>query len=77
MDAKTAISQYRAIYRALYNREPSTLRHLGGEWVLVNGARMTTSDLDRLTAALREELLAKRRRPGRNLILRLISWLTK
>ncbi len=41
MNVESAMARYQEIYQSLYKRAPNELRDLGGEWVLVNGARMT------------------------------------
>lgn len=61
------------IYQSLYKRAPSELRDLGGEWVLVNGARMTVEELKQLTEQLHRELQQEQARK-RNLVKRLLNW---
>jgi hypothetical protein len=67
------MAQYMEIYQSLYKRAPSELRDLGGDWVLVNGARMTIEELKQLTDQLRRELQQEQVRK-RNLVRRLLTW---
>ncbi len=67
------MARYLEIYKSLYRRAPSELRDLGGNWVLVNGARMTTEELEQLTDQLQRELQEEQARK-RNIVKRLLNW---
>ena len=67
------MAQYLQVYQSLYRRAPSELRDLGGDWVLVNGARMTLIELQQLTTQLQLELKEEQTRK-RNLVKRLLTW---
>ncbi|MBO9310220.1 MAG: hypothetical protein J7551_10615 [Chloroflexi bacterium] len=67
------MARYQEIYKSLYKRVPSELRELGGDWVLVNGARMTVEELKQLTEQLHRELQQEQARK-RNLVKRLLNW---
>lgn len=73
MDVENAMARYLEIYQALYKRPPSELRDLGGDWVIVNGARMTTEELKLLTEQLMAELQQEKARK-RGLVKRLLNW---
>ncbi len=73
MNTEKAMARYMEIYKSLYRRTPSELRDLGGNWVLVNGARMTTEELEQLTEQLRRELQQEQARK-RNIVKRLLNW---
>ncbi len=72
MDVQQVMTDYQNIYLALYRRTPSELSDLGNDWVLVNGARMTSKELALLTTQLKRELdqqVAKR-----SMVQRLMKW---
>jgi hypothetical protein len=73
LNTEKAMARYLEIYRSLYRRAPAELRDLGGNWVLVNGARMTTEELDQLTDQLQRELQEEQARK-RNIVKRLLNW---
>ena len=73
MNTEKAMARYLEIYQSLYKRAPSELRDLGGQWVLVNGARMTVQELSDLTEQLQRELQQEQARK-RNLVKRLLTW---
>jgi len=73
MSVESAMARYQEIYKSLYKRVPSELRELGGDWVLVNGARMTVEELKQLTEQLHRELQQEQARK-RNLVKRLLNW---
>ena len=73
MNTETAMARYLNIYKSLYRRSPSELRDLGGNWVLVNGARMTLEELEQLTGQLQRELQEEQARK-RSLVKRLLNW---
>lgn len=73
MNIEKAMARYLEIYQSLYKRAPSELRDLGGDWVLVNGARMTIDELEQLTAQLQRELQQEQARK-RNIVKRLLNW---
>lgn len=68
------MTRYIEVYQSLYRRTPSELRSLGGEWVIVNGARMTLNELQMLTEQLQRELNQEKARK-RTLLQKLVSWL--
>lgn len=72
-NAEKAMARYAEVYKVLYRRSPSELRDLGGEWVLVNGARMTVPELEQLTGQLQRELQQEQARK-RNIVKRLLGW---
>jgi len=73
VNVERAMANYVEIYQALYRKLPSELRDLGGDWVLVNGARMTVRELEQLTAQLQRELQQERARK-RSIVQRLLGW---
>jgi hypothetical protein len=73
LNTEKSMARYLEIYQSLYHRAPSELRDLGGEWVLVNGARMTLVELEQLTDQLNRELQQEQARK-RNLVKRLLTW---
>ncbi len=73
MNTEKSMARYLEIYKSLYRRAPSELRDLGGNWVLVNGARMTTEELEQLTDQLQRELQEEQARK-RNIVKRLLNW---
>jgi hypothetical protein len=73
VNTEKSMARYLEIYQSLYRRAPSELRDLGGDWVLVNGARMTLTELDQLTEQLQRELQQEQARK-RNLVKRLLTW---
>jgi hypothetical protein len=73
MNTAEVISEYQKTYFSLYHRSPTELRDLGDEWVLVNGARMTSNELQLLTQQLKEEL-DEMRTAKRSVVKRLLKW---
>jgi hypothetical protein len=73
LNTEKSMAQYLEIYQTLYRRMPSELRDLGGDWVLVNGARMTLQELEQLTEQLQREFQQEKSRK-RNLVKRLMTW---
>jgi hypothetical protein len=73
VNIENAMARYLEVYQSLYRRAPTELRELGGEWVLVNGARMTIGELEQLTEQLQRELQTEQARK-RNLVKRLLNW---
>jgi hypothetical protein len=73
LNTEKSMARYLEIYKSLYRRAPSELRDLGGNWVLVNGARMTTEELEQLTDQLQRELQEEQARK-RNIVKRLLNW---
>jgi len=73
VNTEKAMARYLEIYQSLYRRTPTELRDLGGDWVLVNGARMTLIELEQLTAQLQRELQEEQMRK-RSLVKRLLNW---
>ena len=73
MNTENVMAKYLEIYQSLYRRAPSELRDLGGDWVLVNGARMSIIELEQLTDQLQRELQQEQHRK-RSLVKRLLTW---
>ncbi len=73
MNTEKAMAKYLEIYQSLYRRAPTELRDLGGDWVLVNGARMSLVELEQLTEQLQRELQQEQNRK-RSLVKRLLTW---
>lgn len=73
--ALKGLARYAEAYNALFHRPPSELRDLGNQWVLVNGARMSIDELEQITMQMRLELQQERARK-RNLLQRLVNWLS-
>jgi hypothetical protein len=73
MTTPEIMNEYQKTYVSLYRRSPSELRDLGENWVLVNGARMTTLELHQLTQQLKLEL-EEMRAAKRSVVKRLLSW---
>ena len=73
MNIDKAMARYLEVYQALYRRTPTELREIGGNWVAVNGARMTLEELLQLTDQLQRELQQEQTRK-RNLVKRLLNW---
>jgi hypothetical protein len=73
LNTEKSMARYLEVYQSLYRRAPSELRDLGGEWVLVNGARMSLAELEQLTEQLNRELQQEQARK-RNLVKRLLTW---
>ncbi|NPV68308.1 MAG: hypothetical protein HPY64_14295 [Anaerolineae bacterium] len=68
------IGRYRQLYRKLYLQDPRELRDLGTGWVVVNGARMRVSELEKLTDQMQSryrQTIAQKR----NVVKRLVAWL--
>ena len=68
------IGQYKVAYERLYNRTPQYLYVLDDNWVIVNGARMRTTELQYVTQRLEEEYHETVRK-RQSLVKRLIRWL--
>ncbi len=73
VNVSVTIQQYQQLYRKLYRREPGEVRDLGSGWVLVNGARMRVTELEKLTEQMRREyrLVVARKR---SIVERLLAW---
>ena len=72
--AEQVIIQYKQAYQQLYDRTPQYLYVLDSEWVVVNGARMRTTELQFVVQRLNDEY--KQVNAKRNsIVYRLISWL--
>lgn len=71
-DIKRIMVSYVEAYQQLYKREPSSLHALDREWVIVNGARMRVSELEKLTHQLRLE--HRQIQAKKSAISRLIKW---
>ncbi|GIK63036.1 MAG: hypothetical protein BroJett018_08300 [Chloroflexota bacterium] len=72
MDVQQVMTDYQTTYLALYRRNPSELSDLGNDWVLVNGARMTSKELAILTTQLKREL--DQQTAKRSVVQRLMKW---
>lgn len=68
------IGQYKLAYERLYNRTPQYLYVLDDNWVIVNGARMRTTELEYVTRRLDEEYHETMRK-RQSIVQRLIGWL--
>ncbi|MDQ7025084.1 MAG: hypothetical protein Q9P44_05945 [Anaerolineae bacterium] len=64
---------YAQAYEKLYNRRPRDLRAVDSHWVIVNGARMRTNELEILTKQLLLEY-KQSMRDRRSIVSRLIRW---
>jgi hypothetical protein len=73
MNIEMAMARYLEIYQSLYKRTPTELRDLGGDWVVVNGARMTIDELRQLTDQLQRELQQEQARK-KSIVKRLLAW---
>ncbi len=73
MTTPEIMNEYHKTYVSLYRRAPAELRDLGENWVLVNGARMTTLELHQLTQQLKKEL-EDMRAAKRSVVKRLLKW---
>lgn len=73
MQVNDLLTEYTQAYATLYQRRPSELRDLGEGWVLVNGARMTTNELQQLTSQLQKEV-EKARAAKRTIVQKLLKW---
>ena len=73
MTTPEIMNEYHKTYVSLYRRAPSELRDLGENWVLVNGARMTTLELHQLTQQLKKEL-DEMRSAKRSVVKKLLKW---
>ena len=69
-----AIKRYVQMYRKLYQRDPRELRDLGAGWVLVNGARIQVSELEKLTVQMQSEYYQQVAQK-RNVVHKLLRWL--
>jgi hypothetical protein len=74
MRAEKIITEYSTAYNSLYKRSPSQVEDLGNEWVLVNGARMSLTQLEQLTQQLNQEIKALQDK--KNIVKRLMRWFT-
>jgi hypothetical protein len=71
-----AMLRYLGVYQSLYCRTPKELRHLGNNWVLVNGARMNVEELENLTHELNREyqqVISDKR----SIVKKLLNWFSK
>jgi hypothetical protein len=73
ISAEQAMRSYASAYQKLYKRLPKDLRALDGNWVVVNGARIQTVELQYLTARLEQEY-AQLQEQKRSLVNRMIKW---
>ena len=73
VSSEQAMISYAEAYERLYKRTPRDLRAIDGNWVVVNGARMSVTELEYLTQQLQLEYrqgIADRR----GVVARLIKW---
>ena len=73
VSSEQAMISYAEAYERLYKRIPRDLRAIDGNWVVVNGARMSVTELEYLTQQLQLEYrqgIADRR----GVVSRLIKW---
>jgi len=73
VNTEQAMLNYSEAYQKLYKRTPKDLRALDSNWVVVNGARMSITELQYLTQQLQMEYkqgIADKR----NVVSRLIRW---
>lgn len=73
MSTHEAVKSYNTIYERLYQRPPKGLEIIDDQWVMVNGARMSLSELQFLTDRLQQEYqetIAQKR----SLVGRLVHW---
>jgi hypothetical protein len=75
MDKYDLMQEYAIAYEELYQRQPSELREIDGDILVVNGVRMTVKELDVLTSQLKQEI-AKAREAKRSIVKRLLKWFT-
>jgi len=68
-----ALNHYALAYQQLYKKRPRDLRMLGGDWVIVNGARMRVRELEYLTRQLQYEY-SRQHAARRSVVQRLIGW---
>jgi hypothetical protein len=72
MEVQQILTDYQTTYFALYRRNPSEVSDLGNNWVLVNGARMTSNELHMLTVQLKRELDQQTNKRG--VVQKLLKW---
>lgn len=72
MEVQQILTDYQMTYFALYRRNPSEVSDLGNNWVLVNGARMTSNELHMLTVQLKREL--DQQTSKRSVVQKLLKW---
>jgi hypothetical protein len=76
MNTDQAMNRYLVIYQSLFRRMPRELRDLGGNWVLVNGARMSVEELEQISDQLQHELWQEQHR-RRGIVNRLLKWFSQ
>ena len=74
---EVAFARYTDAYRRLYARSPGELEYLGGDWVLVNDARMHVRDLEALIEQLNQEYRGQLDKSRRSVVRRLLAWFSK
>lgn len=72
-NTSNVMHRYAEAYEKLYNRRPRDLRAVDDDWVIVNGARMRSAELDHLTKQLQMEY-SQTLSNKRNMIGKLIKW---
>lgn len=75
MEKDQLVEEYSTAYFTLYQRQPSELREIGDDLLIVNGVRMTYRELDVLTTQLKQEI-AKARDAKRSIVKKLMKWFT-
>jgi hypothetical protein len=76
VNPEKSITRYVDAYKSLYRREPSDICDLGGNWIQVNGARISSQELDQLTLQLLREVQDQTKLNKRTLVQRLVKWLS-
>lgn len=76
MNPEKSITRYVDAYKILYRREPSDICDLGSNWIQVNGARISSQELDQLTLQLQREIQDQSKLNKRTLVQRLVKWLS-
>lgn len=75
-EIEQVVEKYSDLYQKLYKREPSGLRILSADFILVNNMQIRLSDLKLLIYQLEEEYRAQQSK-RRSTVLRLIGWLRR
>jgi hypothetical protein len=73
VQVEKVMMNYVEAYQKLYRRTPTDVRAIDQDWVIVNGARMRVTELEKLTSHIiqeYEEVVGAKR----NVISRLIKW---
>jgi hypothetical protein len=73
VDVKHILFGYMEAYKRLYNRYPRNIEAILGDWVIIGGARMHITEVEHLTARLRDEY-SHTTNQKRTLVNRLIAF---